>query len=464
MSSFVWLDGIPVVVYLLALLWIGFKARRKNADAKEYLLSGRKLTIPAFVATLVTTWYGGILGIGEFVYLAGISTWLVMGLPYYLFAFLFAIFLAPRIRQAESVSIPDMMYRKYGKPVGALSGVFIVFMTSPAPYILMLGVLLKFFLNLPLLWAIVISALVSVVYVFGGGFRSVVQTDKLQFGFMFGGFLALVVYLSLFVQTPASILTSLDAVHASLTGTLTWQQIVVWFFIASWTFIDPGFHQRCAAASSPAVARKGILISILFWALFDSLTILSGLYAFVLLPKAEPLLAYPTLANTFLPPFWRGLFFVGLFATIMSTIDSYTFLSAIGIGRDLLWELQGQKSANPNSQVRFGLLLTALLAVGMAYFVPSVVRLWYSLGSLFIPPLLFPIIGAYWAWARVPAKATFSMMVGSFSLGVILFVWGNVRGMEGTPQYLMGVEPFFPALGVSLLVFVWSKVTHNARH
>ena len=103
------IDFIPITLYICLLLFYGFKARQKDADKSEFLLSGRTLSIPAFVATLVSTWYGGILGVGEFVYLQGLSVWIVFGLPYYLFAVLFAFFLAPKIRQSESYSIPDML-------------------------------------------------------------------------------------------------------------------------------------------------------------------------------------------------------------------------------------------------------------------------------------------------------------------------------------------------------------------
>ncbi|WP_456406106.1 sodium:solute symporter family protein [Caldithrix abyssi] len=463
MSSRLALDLLPLLVYLILLFRVGLRARRSNADEKEFLLSGRQLTIPAFVATLVTTWYGGILGIGEFVYSSGVSAWLVMGLPYYVFALLFALFLAPRIRKAENVSIPDMMYRMHGKRVGAISGLFVVLMTSPAPYILMLAVLLKYFLHWPLLPAIVVSAVISVSYVYWGGFRSVVQTDKLQFLFMFGGFLLLVFFLSFKVLPPAHLFERLDAQHLSIKGNLSWQQIVVWFSIASWTFIDPGFHQRCAAARSPQVARRGILISIVFWALFDGLTLLSGLYAFALLPGIEPILAYPALASQYLPPFLRGLFFVGLFATIMSTIDSYTFLSAIGIGRDLIWEMQKKKSADANKQVRFGLIVTGIIAVFMAYSIPSVVELWYSLGSLFIPPLIFPVLGAFWKKLKIPSSYFVTMMVGSFLIGLALFLWGRLQTVDGQAVYPFGVEPFFPAFAFSLAVLLIGKITRNAE-
>lgn len=457
------LDLLPVLIYLILLIWIGLKAARPNADESEFLLGGRTLTIPAFVATLVSTWYGGILGIGEFVYGSGISAWVVMGLPYYLFALVFALFLAGKIRQADNVSIPDMMNRTYSRKVGLLSGVFIVVMTSPAPYILMLAVLLRYFFHLSLLNAIILSAFFSMIYVYWGGFRSVVQTDKLQFIFMFAGFIFLIAFLTR-ILSPIELFNRLDAVHKSFQGNLGWQNMLVWFFIASWTFIDPGFHQRCAAARTPQVARKGILISVLFWFAFDTLTILSGLYAFVLLPDIEPIMAYPALADTFLPPFVRGLFFVGLFATIMSTIDSYTFLSAIGIGRDIIYELSAKKSdALSNLYVKVGLIFTGLIAVVMAWLMPSIVQLWYNLGSLFIPPLLFPILGAYLKPFKIRPRATFVLMTGSFSLGLLFFIWGMTHAVRGIAQYPLGIEPFFFAMGFSLLIFAIARRPKRLR-
>ena len=61
------------------------------------------------------------------------------------------------------------------------------------------------------------------------------------------------------------------------------QFILVWFFIALWTLVDPAFHQRATSAASPEIGKKGILASILFWFLFDMLSIGTAMYALALL-------------------------------------------------------------------------------------------------------------------------------------------------------------------------------------
>lgn len=449
--------GLPLGIYIILLLILGFRAARKESSENEYLLSNRSLTTPAFVATLVTTWYGGILGVGEFTYSYGISTWFIFGLPYYFFALLFAFFIAPRIRKANNFSIPDMLYGAYGKPAGFLASIFLLFMTSPAPYILMLAVLIQNWLAINFFSSVLAGTLFSVIYVYKGGFRSVVQTDKLQFVLMFSGFLLLFYYV---LSSPLSLNLlpeKLDALHKDFSGGMSWQEITVWFLIASWTFIDPGFHQRCSAAKTPKVARRGILISIVFWFVFDMLTLICGLYAFALLPGIEPLMSYPELAQHILPPFLQGIFFTGLLAIIMSTIDSYTFLSALSFGRDLLWPFQKKESVK--QWVKYGLIISAVISVLLIMLIPSVIQLWYSLGSIFIPPLLFPLLAVYFPKFRLKPQPTFIIMLISFVISSGLFIADKVSG-----QNFLGVEPFFPGIvfsATSYLVLLIRKTFYR---
>jgi hypothetical protein len=85
-----------------------------------------------------------------------------------------------------------------------------------------------------------------------------------------------------------------------------------------------------------------VLWSILFWAGFDFMTTACGLYARALLPALpDPVYAFPRLAEITLPPWPLGFFYLGMIATVMSTIDSYAFIAATTVGRDLVWRVRG---------------------------------------------------------------------------------------------------------------------------
>ena len=136
MISFSLLDLIIILAFFVAVLFIGFYTGRKTGtDASDYLLSGRKLGLFLFVAVNVSTWYGGILGVGEFTYRYGLVSWFTQGLPYYIFAFLFALFFAKKIREASLFTIPDKLTEVYGRNVGLVSAVIVFVLVSPAPYL-----------------------------------------------------------------------------------------------------------------------------------------------------------------------------------------------------------------------------------------------------------------------------------------------------------------------------------------
>ena len=78
------LDLIVVGLYLLVVVGIGARLLKRGAGgAEEFLLAGRRLTLPLFVGSLVATWYGGLLGIGEIAYTDGLATWLTQGGSWY---------------------------------------------------------------------------------------------------------------------------------------------------------------------------------------------------------------------------------------------------------------------------------------------------------------------------------------------------------------------------------------------
>jgi len=451
-----YLDWFAIGGYFILLLGLGFYKSSKKEDDSDFILAGRKLSLPGFIATLVATWYGGILGVGENTYHYGIQTWFIFAFPYYVFGLLFAIFLAPKIRNLPHRSIPDHFRKHFGHKAGIFSAVLILFLASPAPYILSFGILLQHTLGWNLLPAILFSTVVSLIYIWYGGFRSVIRTDILQFIFMFTGFVFLLVFSWNYFGSPKTLLTELPERYFDPTGGNSIQYILVWFFIALWTFIDPGFYQRTAAAKSPETARKGILISIGFWFVFDLLTISTGLYAVAILPNQTAAMAYPELASHILPPFVYGIFLAGLFSTIMSTIDSNGLISAITFGRDILGRIQNKEDAGDDTtaNIRKGLVVMAIIAVLLSLSIPSIVRLWYVIGSVIVPGLLFPFLLTF-SKRKISSRKIIQVMGIPVIINSLWLIWGNVTG-----AYPLQIEPFYPGLITSILLIVMQKNEH----
>ena len=446
------IDSSIILFYFIILIWIGLVQPKSNSQSyQNFILAGRRLSLLSFIATLVTTWYGAILGIGENTYLYGIQTWFIFSFPYYIFATLYAFFIAPRIRKGGYLSIPDHFHKNFGKFSGILSAILIIFLASPAPYILSMGVLIQYFFKINLEFALIAATLFSVFYLWNGGFSAVVKTDLFQFLCMFVSFFILFGFLWEKIGSPLQMIEALPANFTDPLGGNTVQYVLVWFFIAAWTFIDPGFFQRCAAAKTPETAKKGILIAIIFWAIFDTLTVFCGLYAINILKIDQALLTYPLLAIDILPVGFLGLFLTGIFAIIMSTIDSLSFISAITFGRDIVWRLKQKPYDNEKiiPYIKTGLIFISIISLTLAYLIPSVVSLLFTLGSIIIPSLILPfIISLIVKDFNIPEKFSIQWILIPLFISFFWLLLSNTQGLIFTE-----IEPFYPGMVSSFLYY-----------
>ena len=456
MVSFSPIDIFILISFFAAVIAAGLYAAKKNTGASEdYLLSGRKVGLFLFVTTSVSTWYGGILGIGEFTFNYGLLSWLTQGLPYYLFAILFAIFFAGKIRTASLFTIPDKIRKEYGDTAGVISSVIVFILVSPAPYLLMTANLISLVFNISIIWSLLLSLILSLLYLVKGGFRSDLYTDVIQFFVMFAGF-AIIVFASYYSSGGITFLQEkLPQSHLKLTGNASPVYILVWFLIASWTFADPGFHQRCYAAKSGRTAKTGILISVILWALFDFLTTSTGLYARAILPAdINPVLSFPLLAERILAPGFKGFFYAALFATIMSTLNSFLFLSGTTLGKDFIYNLAVSRD---DSKLRkftiLGLILSGVTAVIIAILIPSVIGIWYTIGSIFIPGIIFPVIGAYYSKFMISRKLVIAEMLLAVVASAVWYFLRNSTGIE-----ISQIEPMIAGLLTAGIIHLWGLI------
>ena len=456
MISFSSLDIIVILIFFAALLIIGFITSQKTKnDSEDYLLSGRKMGLLLFVLVNVSTWYGGIIGVGEFTYRYGLVSWFTQGLPYYFFAFLFALFFAKKIRAASLFTIPDKLTEVYGKKVGLISAVIVFVLVSPAPYLLMSANLISLVFDTQIIISLIIGVILSGSYLIKGGFRSNIYADAFQFFIMFIGFIIILVASVMSFGGVDFLQSNLPSSHLSITGGTSPAFIIVWFLIAMWTFADPGFHQRTYAAKSGEIAKNGILISIVLWALFDFLTTSTGLFAKAILPDLDqPMLAFPLYAEKILSPGLKGIFYAAMFATIISTLNSFLFLSATTIGRDFIFRIK--KNANEEkikSYTIIGIVASGFISIIIAFAIPSVVEIWYTIGSLFIPGIILPVISAYYPKFRISSK----LIIIEIILAVCLSsMWLEFRKFQ--EGVLSEIEPMIVGVLVAVLVHVFGLI------
>ena len=452
------LDWALIASYFLCLAVVWVRAFGARPSAEDYLVAGRRVTLPAFVATLVASWYGGILGVGEFSWRYGVSNWLVFGVPYYLGAALFALLLARRARETELLTLPDLLERRYGRRAALVGAVAVFVNAAPAAYVLMLGTLFAAMFGGPAPPWVVAAAVLSVFYVDRGGLRAVIFTDQVQFALMYGGFALMLGFLFAQHGGLGFLSARLPASHWVWHGGNGAAAVLVWYVIALGTMVDPAFWQRAYAARDPRVARNGVLWSIAFWVLFDFMTTACGLYARALLPELkDPVYAFPELADRTLPPVALGLFYLGMIATVMSTIDAYAFIAATTVGRDIVWRIRGGDPARIPAWSRYGLWLTAAFAAALALARPSVVALWHDLGSVVTPVLLLPVLLAFGRMPRPGPRGALLLMLVPAVVSLFWVLWKSLPRSKGA--YPFAIEPIYAGLAASLLAWGLTRLS-----
>ncbi|HTR96924.1 MAG TPA: sodium:solute symporter family protein [Candidatus Acidoferrales bacterium] len=449
------LDWLPIACYFALLLVVWLRRFRSHPSNDDYFVASRAVTLPAFVATLVTSWYGGILGVGEYTWRYGVANWVVFGVPYYVGALLFALFFARRARGAALYTIPDLLHEHYGR-APALFGALVVFAQSaPSAYVLMLGTLFASMFGMPLVPCVIAAAVLSVFYVDRGGLRTVVLTDQVQFVLMFGAFFVMLFFLFTRHGGFAFLAPRVPATHWSWNGGNPTGAILVWYVIALSTLVDPGFFQRAFAAKDPRTAKRGVLWSIAFWILFDFMTTTTGLYARALLPRlADPVFAFPELARVALPHVALGVFYLGMIATVMSTIDAYAFIAATTIGRDVLWRLRGERPDDTQPALtRIGLWIATAFATWLAIARHSVIALWHDVGTVVASTLLLPVALALLGRGRLRSGATLALMLIPFAVSLTGVL---ARALPGAIplSFPSSLEPIYAGLGASILTWL----------
>jgi SSS family solute:Na+ symporter len=160
-----------------------------------------------------------------------------------------------------------------------------------------------------------------------------------------------------------------------------------------------------------------------------------------------------------LPPFLRGLFYLGLLATVMSTVDGFTFIGGVNFGRDLLWRWRREPDElRVNTYVQIGFVVTAVIAIVLALWFRSAVDIWHDVGSVGVPALLVPLLASYRSEWRMSPRAACVAIVGGGGIALALLI---SRHAGWTAGYPLGIEPIYPGLGVSVGVWAVDRWTRR---
>jgi solute:Na+ symporter, SSS family len=329
--------SVFVILTVLTLLYTVLLSRKHNEkSAVDYLLFGRKLTLPLFVTALVSTWYGDIFGVTQIAFKRGFNTIAIYGIGFYISGIFFMIFFVEKARKMNVFTLPEIIQKKYGKTAYKLSSLMILIKALPVTYLIGIGLLIQRLFGLDLYYSMIVGLIFVISYIGVRGFSGIIYSDAIQFVLMYVSVIMVVVF-SYFQYGGYDFLdVNLDESYFSINANEAFSGLFLWFFISIiTTFMSPVFYQRCFAAKDVKVAKRGIVISVIFWMICDFCTVIGSMYAKAVLPNSMPNEAYFNYALNILPIGLKGVFLAGIAATILSTLDSFLFICSNTLTYDL---------------------------------------------------------------------------------------------------------------------------------
>lgn len=207
---------------------------------------------------------------------------------------------------------------------------------------------------------IVILGVFSAIYTYFGGLSAVVKTDIIQFSvLLIGGIvvcLTAVYHLGgweqLYIKTPEKMHLHLATDHP----TLPWTHLFGLFFLnINYWCANQTVMQRALAAKSVAHAQTGLMVGGLIKYFMAVIIIVPGIALYGILGDnlGEPDLAFPYLVKTYLPVGVKGVILCGLFASLMSTVDS-TFNSLATLWSTDIYATYLNKTASDQQKINAG--------------------------------------------------------------------------------------------------------------
>ena len=189
-------------------------------------------------------------------------------------------------------------------------------------------------------YLIVVLGLISGFYTYLGGLNAVVKTDIIQFIIIIvGGIIVFYISISnlggieqLYEKTGEKMHLHLSANHP----TLPWTHLLGLFFLnINYWCANQTIMQRAIAARNLNHAQIGLLAGGLIKYFMAVIIVLPGIALYGILGDnlQDPDLAFPYIVKNLLPNGFKGIILCGLFASLMSTLDStltvsYTHLRA----------------------------------------------------------------------------------------------------------------------------------------
>lgn len=435
---------VAIILYLAAMLLIGWYAYKRTSNLTDYMLGGRSLgpavTALSAGAADMSGWL--LMGLPGAIYVSGlVEAWMAVGLT--LGAYLNWLIVAPRLRtytqiSSDSITIPsflDSRLKDNSKILRIVSGIIILifFTFYVSSGMVAGGVFFESSFGLNYHTGLIIVSAVVVAYTLFGGFLAVSYTDFVQGLIMFFALL-LVPIVGIFLTggftKTVDTIREIDPNMLSLVSGASALGVISALAWGLGYFGQPHIIVRFMAIKTVKETKQARRIGI-GWMILSILgagaTALIGI-AYYHQNQAATLVdseaIFIELGQVIFHPFIAGIMLAAVLAAIMSTISSQLIVTSSALIEDLYKAVFKSNASDARyvflgrASVLFVSIVSLILAWAKNATILKLVSFaWAGFGASFGPIILLSLY-----WRKITATGALAgMIVGA----VTVIIWGN---------------------------------------
>ncbi|CDG21687.1 Sodium/proline symporter [Xenorhabdus poinarii G6] len=440
---------ITFIIYIAAMLLIGFIAYRSTKNFDDYILGGRRLgsvvTALSAGASDMSGWL--LMGLPGAIFFSGISeSWIALGLL--LGAYLNWRWVAGRLRvhtevNNNALTLPDYFTHRFedkNKILRIISAlvILIFFTIYCASGVVAGGLLFENTFGISYEKAIWLGALATIAYTFLGGFLAVSWTDTVQASLMIFALILVPVLILFKVGGLDTAINIIEAKNPAYLDMFKGLNIIAIISLLGWGFGyfgQPHILARFMAADSHQTIHKARRISMTWMLLCLGGTVAVGFLGIAYF-QLNPGQAGAVLQNRerifielgviLFNPWVTGVLLSAVLAAVMSTLSCQLLVCSSALTEDF-YKAFIRTKASQKELVWVGrmmVLLVAIIAIVIATnpnnkVLSLVSNAWAGFGAAFGPVVLISVL-----WKRMTRNGALAgMLVGA----ITVLVWMEFR-------------------------------------
>mgnify|MGYP000448141633 CR=1 FL=1 len=450
---------VTLVLYQSLLIAVGYWASKRVTTEEDYLLGGRQLgpfvAALSYSASSSSAW--SLLGMSGAAYMLGMSAiWIASGSI--LGAIIAWVYVAPRLvkfsHENNIVTIGDLLghgiEENWQRKIVKISAVIILISFSfyVAAQFQGAGNTFSSTFNMPMTSAIILGAVIIMIYTFMGGFWAVSVTDAIQGVLMVAASIALPIFAIIEIGGIDSLLEGLGTLNKpellSLSGTNIGLAAAGFMFgslaIGFGPIGQPHLLVRFMALRDEKAMRHARLLTLFWFVIVFIGMFVVGLTANVLIPNpefgAEAILFQ--LTGIVFPPVIGAIILAAVLSAIMSTADSQLLVGASSISYDLKvsQKYKGKEVLISRLAVAFLVVMSVMISLYLpATIFDRALFAWNALGAAFGPTVVMKLAGF-----RFSGKTIYIAVLTGFLTAVGISLFPDTPGdvIERSIPFILG--------------------------